>query len=64
MRYLACITRAMLDGHAIIGMTKCEGSDLIRDTHCVFCKYYKQFGKEEEKYENVVISETERAEWS
>lgn len=62
VKYLACITRMLLNSHSIKGMTNCPGSEKILNTHCQFCHYYS--GEEiEVGVENPIILEHEEVEW-
>lgn len=67
MKYLMCLTRNLLAGNTRIAMTRCEGSELLRDTHCAFCEYYippEEAEIEHDKVEDPVIFEKEEAEWA
>lgn len=63
-KYITCITRTLLKRRMAPAMTKCEGVDILRDTHCAFCEYYENSQEElDDEVEDPVIYETERLEW-
>lgn len=65
-KYITCITRTLLKKRMAPAMTRCEGIDILRDTHCTFCEYYENTRDEfpiEDEVEDPVIYETETSEW-
>ena len=65
-KYITCITRTLLKQRMAPAMTRCEGVNILRDTHCAFCEYYENTRDEfpiEDEIEDPVIYETETLEW-
>ena len=41
-KYITCITRMLLNSHSrALRTTSCEGNELIQNTHCQYCEYWK-----------------------
>lgn len=63
-KYITCITRTLLKKRMAPAMTRCEGVDILRDTHCTFCEYYENSQEElDDEVEDPVIYERETFEW-
>lgn len=60
---LFCLSRTYILNRWIRGMTKCPGSDPIRETHCHFCEVYEPEKPEESNEDDAVILESEEATW-
>lgn len=41
IKYIACISRMLIRSHSVPFRT-CDGSEMLRNSHCIHCEYWKE----------------------